>query len=297
MFLLVCVCTAPLLLWLVALTLNANSSLLDAGRKVLVAGSSGAIAGGLEVPLLMWLRTVMNYQYRHGTPFFEAFHTLYAEGGLGRLYNGLTVTLFMTSLSRFGEMGANAGATALLGDLVPPSVTTMVGSGASVAFRIIIMPLDTLKTTLQVEGGRAIGLLRRKIAIGGVGVLYHGVVASSVANFVGTYPWFWAFNTMDRLLPLAAPGSPLALTLIRSGILGLSAACASDCCSNIFRVLKAVCQTSAEPITYAEAAQLVVATDGVRGLFGRGLRTRLAINGLQSSLFGVFWKAIQGAWA
>ena len=46
-------------------------------------------------------------------------------------------------------MGANAGATALLGDLVPPSVTTMVGSGASVAFGVIIMPLDTLKTTLH----------------------------------------------------------------------------------------------------------------------------------------------------
>ena len=154
-----------------------------------------------------------------------------------------------------------------------------------------------LTLTLQVEGRRATGLLRRKIAIGGVGVLYHGVVASSVANFVGTYPWFWAFNTMDSLLPPAAPGSALALTLLRSGILGLSAACASDCCSNVFRVLKAVCQTSAEPITYVEAAQLVVATDGVRGLFGRGLRTRLAINGLQSSLFGVFWKAIQAAWA
>ena len=41
MFLFVCLCIAPLLLWTVALTLNTNRSLVDAGRKMLVAGASG----------------------------------------------------------------------------------------------------------------------------------------------------------------------------------------------------------------------------------------------------------------
>ena len=58
-------------------------------------------------------------------------------------------------------------------------------------------------------------------------------------------------------------------------------------------MLKAVRQTAPEPISYANAARQVVASDGVVGLFGRGLRTRLVINGIQSSLFGVFWKAMQ----
>ena len=40
-------------------------------------------------------------------------------------------------------------------------------------------------------------------------------------------------------------------------------------------------------------ARTIVARDGVAGLFGRGLRTRLVINGVQSSIFGVFWKALQ----
>lgn len=277
-------------------SLATREALIQAGRKAVSDGIAGAIAGSLEVPLFMWLRTVMNYQFRHGTAFFATLQNLYAEGGVGRLYNGLMLTLLMTSLSRFGEMGANAGAVALMGNTVPPSVVTMIASMSSVGFRVLITPLDTLKTTMQVEGRRAIGLLQRKVASGGGSVLYHGVLAASIANFVGTYPWFWAFNFMDRTLPYAASDAVL-LGLLRSALLGLSAACASDCCSNVFRVLKAVRQTCAEPMSYTEAARLVIATDGVRGLFGRGLRTRLFINGLQSSLFGVFWKALQARWA
>ncbi len=40
----------------------------------------------------------------------------------------------------------------------------------------------------------------------------------------------------------------------------------------------------------AEAAKLVVAQDGVRGLLGRGLKTRILSNGLQGLLFSILWK-------
>jgi len=172
-------------------------------------------------------------------------------------------------------------------------VRTMVGSAVSVAFRALITPFDTLKTTMQVEGRRASALLRHKVSTSGVGVLWHGAVAASLANFVGTYPWFWTWNTLDAYLAPALPDGPLLHKLGRAALIGLCAACASDTASNSFRVLKAVRQTSPEPITYTDAARQVIATDGVLGLFGRGLRTRLVINGIQSSLFGVFWKAVQ----
>jgi hypothetical protein len=246
----------------------------------------------LEVPLLMWLRTVMNYQYRHGTPFVEAFHLLYAEGGIRRLYNGMLLTLASTSLARFGDMGANAGMLALLGPDVPLGMRTMAGSAASVAFRLLFTPLDTLKTMMQVEGYQAGVLLRRKVTAAGFGVLYHGALAAGLANFVGTYPWFWTFNSLDTWLPHAAQGA-FVIDTLRSGLRGLCAACASDCCSNSFRVLKTARQVNAESISYGEAARQVVSKDGLIGLFGRGLRTRLAINGVQSTLFVVFWKLIQ----
>ena len=41
--------------------------LAKAGRRALGGGLSGAAAGVVQVLLLMWLRTAMNYQYRYGT--------------------------------------------------------------------------------------------------------------------------------------------------------------------------------------------------------------------------------------
>jgi hypothetical protein len=39
-----------------------------------------------------------------------------------------------------------------------------------------------------------------------------------------------------------------------------------------------------------EAARRIIAADGILGLFGRGLLTRLLTNGLQGLLFSVLWK-------
>jgi len=43
----------------------------------------------------------------------------------------------------------------------------------------------------------------------------------------------------------------------------------------------------------AGAARLVVASDGLEGLFLRGLGTRLLANVLQASLFTIVWKQIE----
>ena len=109
---------------------------------------------------------------------------------------------------------------------------------------------------------------------------------------VGTYPWFATFNALDATLPLPPPDA-WALPLLRSALLGLSAACASDCCSNALRVLKTARQTAPTSISYAEAARQVLEKEGPRGLLCRGLSTRLLVNGVQCSLFAVAWKLLQ----
>ena len=40
----------------------------------------------------------------------------------------------------------------------------------------------------------------------------------------------------------------------------------------------------------AQAARLVVLQDGISGLFGRGLKTRILANGMQGILFSILWK-------
>ena len=67
----------------------------------------------------------------------------------------------------------------------------------------------------------------------------------------------------DAALPLAPPDD-LALKLCRSAALGISAACVSDTISNSLRVLKTTRQTSAETLSYREAARSIsVAYDPV----------------------------------
>jgi hypothetical protein len=61
---------------------------------------------------------------------------------------------------------------------------------SAAGFRIILTPIDTLKTTLQVQGAPGTTLLRQRIKTNGVGSLWWGALATAAATFVGHYPWF-----------------------------------------------------------------------------------------------------------
>jgi hypothetical protein len=178
---------------------------------------------------------------------------------------------------------------------MPLGVQTLFASGAAVLWRMSITPLDTLKTTLQVQGRAGYALLMEKMRLGGAGVLWDGALANAAANFVGNYPWWLTFNLLDDALPPPPPDAARVLTLLRSASLGFGATCVSDCCSNSIRVVKTRRQTSAEPIGYVAATMQVLAEAGCAGLLVRGLGTRLLANGLQSALFSVVWKALQPA--
>ena len=67
----------------------------------------------------------------------------------------------------------------------------------------------------------------------------------------------------------------------------------SDCISNSLRVLKTTRQTAETSLSYQEAAKQIVERDGVAGLLGRGLGTRLLTNSLQAVLFTVIWKLVE----
>jgi len=62
-------------------------------------------------------------------------------------------------------------------------------------------------------------------------------------------------------------------------------------------VIKTTKQSSATNISYLEAVNMIVAKDGVQGLFLRGLGTRILANGLQGMLFTIAFKGLQKKWA
>eukprot|EP00698_Gefionella_okellyi_P012029 TRINITY_DN3215_c0_g2_i1.p1 TRINITY_DN3215_c0_g2~~TRINITY_DN3215_c0_g2_i1.p1 ORF type:complete len:291 (+),score=63.09 TRINITY_DN3215_c0_g2_i1:1034-1906(+) len=254
-------------------------------------GVTGATAMSIQVLTLMWMRTTVNYQYRYGTTTTTAFKTLYRDGGVLRFYRGLLPALVQAPLARFGDTFVNSGVTHFMNNEpttkdLPVSVRSTVVSVAAAGWRVLLMPLDTIKTIMQVEGENGLKKLATKVRAHGLGAFYHSTLAASTAAFVAQYPWWGTFNALDVYLPQA---QTQVHKLLRYAGIGLVATAASDTVSNSVRVLKTYRQTH-DKIGYMEAARAVVATDGVAGLFGRGLKTKLVSNGVQGMLFTVAWK-------
>ena len=161
------------------------------------------------------------------------------------------------------------------------------------------MPIDTSKTAMQVEGREGLNKLKQRVVESGPSPLYQGAVASAAATAAGHFPWFLTYNFLNDALPVISKEEDLLLFLVRSAVLGLSASCVSDCVSNSLRVIKTTKQTAGlgsdenREISYSEALSLVIEKDGLLGLFGRGLQTRLLTNAIQGAVFSVLWKYFQ----
>jgi len=271
------------------------SEVLDKAAKSAVrGGTAGACAMGANVACLMWMRTTVNYQYKTGVSFPTALKTLYADGGIPRFYRGVLPAIFQGPLSRFGDTAANTGVLTLLDSLeatqdLGVGVKTVAASAAAASFRIFLMPIDTVKTTMQVTG--KFSNVVSKVKKSGPTVLYHGALASASATFVGHYPWFFTYNYLTAKIP---EQDTQLKELGRRAILGFCSSAISDTCSNSIRVIKVYKQSSAESISYPQVVKNVISESGMSGLFFRGLETKILSNGMQGILFSILWKQFEG---
>jgi hypothetical protein len=258
-------------------------------------GIAGASAQAINVVSLMWMRTIMNYQYRYSGGFFEVFGKLYTEGGVPRLYRGLIPALMQAPLSRFGDTAANVGVLALLDSQsstqdLPVGVKTAIASSGAACFRLFLMPIDAWKTTKQVEGKAGLAVLMQKVRVHGISKLWHGSLGAMSATWVGHFPWFFTNNYLTKTLPKFEFEHG---KYVRNAMIGFCSSVVSDSISNSLRVVKTTKQTSVDPISYSQAVKMILEKDGYVGLFGRGLKTRIATNGIQGMIFSVGWRAIQ----
>jgi hypothetical protein len=276
--------------------LDAWAVLSKAARRAGEGGLAGAAAMAINVCSLMWIRTTINYQYRYGTSTSTAFKTLYADGGIPRFYRGLLPALFQGPLSRFGDTAANTGTLAALDafestEKLPVAAKTIAASIAAALFRILLMPIDTFKTTMQVEGKDGLTKLFAKARTNGPTTFFQGSIAAAGATFVGHYPWFFTYNYLSEHLPRPAKDDVVG-KLCRSAVIGFVSSAVSDTCSNSIRVIKVYKQANTESLSYPECLRRVIKEDGLAGLFGRGLSTKIIANGLQGVMFSVLWKLI-----
>ena len=293
-----------------AVEVDWNAILKKASKRALGGGKAGASAAVVQVCSLMWLRTSMNYQYRYGGNLSTSLQTLWKEGGLARLYQGLPFALIQGPLTRFGDTAANVGILALLESLEqtrdwPLPLKTAMGSITAGLWRIVLMPVDASKTSMQVEGAEGFQRLWSSVITSqGPGPLYRGAFAQAAATAAGHFPWFATYNFLDQQLPVVDSSEDLLLSLARSALLGLSASCVSDCTSNSLRVIKTTKQTAQlgkdpdsnganEELSYPQIVAMIIEKDGIKGLFGRGLQTRLLTNAIQGAIFSVLWKYFQ----
>eukprot|EP00920_Eleutheroschizon_duboscqi_P024482 GHVT01060832.1.p1 GENE.GHVT01060832.1~~GHVT01060832.1.p1 ORF type:complete len:342 (-),score=78.40 GHVT01060832.1:3410-4435(-) len=280
-----------------AAPLSPTQIIANARAQAFRGGIAGASAQILNVVCFMWLRTTMNYQYRYGGTTMGAISTLWNQGGVFRFYRGLIPALMQSPLSRFGDTAANVGVLSVLDasektNGLPVALKTALASCGAAAWRLVIMPIDAWKTTKQVEGGAGLKILLAKARKHGVVKIYHGSGAAMAATWVGHYPWFFTFNYLQANMPQFDALGPYSKH-IRTATIGFCSSVVSDTCSNSIRVLKTTKQTSPEPLSYPAAARGIIAKDGLLGLFGRGLSTRILTNGMQGMVFSVGWKALE----
>jgi hypothetical protein len=268
-------------------------------KDALGGGIPGMVAMVAQVTSLMWLRTTMNYQYANGTTMTQAMRNLYRQGGIPRFYTGYSMAILQGPLSRFGDTASNMGMMSFLEQTeqtrnLPIAIKTACASTVAALFRILLMPIDTCKTILQVQGSKGWSVLAQKVRASGPTVLFHGSMASATATMAGHYPWYTTYNYLSRIIPDYK--EQVALSLTRSAAIGFCASIVSDTISNSFRVVKTARQAAKQSMTYSQVVRSIIQKDGVQGLLGRGLKTRLLTNCIQGVTFSVLWKLGQDYW-
>ena len=258
-------------------------------QQALKSGLNGFKAMTIQVFSLMWLRTIMNYQYKNGGSFKEVLFKLYKEGGIPRFYSGIIPALIQGPLCRFGDTFSNSIILNYLDQTpIPIFIKTLIASGTSGIIRILLSPVDTIKTMQQVEGKNALKLLGKKIKENGFISLYDGAMANGLLNIIGHYPWFLVHNYLDEYLPMY--DNSIIWSLMRNAFIGFASSCVSDIISNSIRVLKTSVQTGEGKKGYKEIYDDIKKKNGMKEVFIRGLNTRLITNGIQGLMFNILWK-------
>lgn len=278
--------------------------LKKAGKIGMGGGVPGFIAGVIQVISLMWLRTVMNYQCRYGASFPQALRILYSEGGIPRFYRGLSFALIQAPLARFVATAANDGVETLLANLKitqewGPGRSTVIASIVVGMWRMILMPIDTCKTVLQVDSVEGFRNLMRKVKAGKIYVLYQGkyftythtfrascffplldthqtfpicinhilhpspsgAFANAASAIVGHYPWFYTYRVLSKSNVLQ---KFITSNHLRNASIGFVASVVSDTVANAIRVVKTTKQAiaSKHAVGYGEVVAMILAADG-----------------------------------
>ncbi|CAM9959742.1 unnamed protein product [Pylaiella littoralis] len=285
---------------------SASPTAGEALRHSLAVGLSGGGATVFSVATLMWLHTIITFQQRHGTKFGDTCKILWRQGGPRRFYRGVLPSLVTAPLCRFGDTLSNELAMIYFsrhqhrgghgrrrnGDgweggphKLPVWVATFFGSLGAAAFHATVVPLDTYKVIMQVDGKEGLSVMKKRIALRGPIAAYDGALAFAGGSLMGHYPWYLTYNLLEQNIPRNGEARSRRA---RSAFIGAAASIVSAGASNALRVLKVYRQSHDHPegLSYRQSIKQIIKKDGggVRGTLGvfvRGLGGRVAASALQ----------------
>ena len=246
---------------------------------------------------------------------------LYREGGIPRFYKGVWFALAEGPLSRGVGAAANYATMHTLSQTswahkLPTVMQTAISSLGVATFRLLYYPLDTAKTTMQVEGSQGLTMLRDRVRRFGIRSLYNGAGFSILSASVRHTLWFSTYNALVHLVdthaadrraldavemhaasaghadhhPVYPAHHSYRWDVLQNAAIGLSCAMVTDICGNPLSLLKAYRQTAEGNVSYREAFLHVTREHGMRALFTRGLGTRLTVDAINSIIFTVLWR-------
>ena len=230
-------------------------------------------ATSINTSLFLWLSTITHYQYNHGDEFFKTFKFLYKQGGIPRLYSGFVPTLINSSTNRFIDYFSH--------EIVSTNCLTsrvLIGGILASCMKTLLTPLDTFKIVYQNYGRKAHKMIKLNIRRKGIKYLWKGSKDNGLANFVEHITWFNTYEYLDKHLPNDN-------LILKSGFLGLTSSITTDVMSNHLKIIKTMKQTT--NLSYNGIIKEIVKKSGVKGLFIRGLGTKLLANSLQGITFGI----------
>ncbi|CAK9021668.1 Mediator of DNA damage checkpoint protein 1 [Durusdinium trenchii] len=253
----------------------------------LISGVAGGCAQVMYIVPLMWLRTIMEYQYKNGHTIKEVASSLYKEGGIRRFYRGFVPAMLLAPTARFGDTAANELALSSLSHLEwPLAMKTFCASVTAAGFRVAILPLDAWKVMKQVHGKAGLEHLMQKARQNPL-ALWHGGMGVLFTQGFGHYQWFYTNNLLRETVP---EFDMRYGKHVRNAFIGFTSSVVADTLCNPIRVLKVNRQTSLTRTGFWAAARGIITQEGFLGLWSRGLKTRILANGIQGSLFTVGWR-------
>ena len=231
---------------------------------------SCASACALQSSCLFWIKPIMKNQHVYGGSIKDTFNALRDNPDFFRFYRGFLPALLKSSIGRTSDITIYKYVQLYYGQ--SKELSSLIGGVCSSSVKVAIMPLDTISNTFQVHGKDGYKHIK--------GNLYRGTVAYAGVHSVNSTIWLLNYSYFKEHKPFTNENFNHMYT-------GLSCSLVSDLIVNPLRVIKTNKQAFSNDKSYSELISRL------KGSFYRGLRMRLILNALNSSLFVLLWQNME----